>query len=163
MLCRVYTCWMPARRSSHIWSRPICFSPWGFWVLFDDIVEPLVLSSTLPTFPAPVSVLPPGSSPQMISVLARCTLRARSPSGSCGGASESWSSAVRRDAVPLCTPGWRCLPLLSLNTLVTRWPEKEMKVKTKNIFTSDLWQQGGPKTGEPRIKKINQKNFTVLC
>lgn len=37
MLCRVYTCWMPARRSSQIWSRPICFSPWGFWVRFDDI------------------------------------------------------------------------------------------------------------------------------
>lgn len=39
MLCLVYTCWIPALRSSQIWSRPICFSPWGFWLLFDDIVS----------------------------------------------------------------------------------------------------------------------------
>lgn len=39
MLCRVYTCWMPARRSSHIWSSPICFSPWGFWPRLDDMMK----------------------------------------------------------------------------------------------------------------------------
>lgn len=70
MLCRVYTCWMPARRSSHIWSRPICFSPCGFWVLFDDIVvEPSVLSAPYqcPPFPAPASVCssPCASSPSL--------------------------------------------------------------------------------------------------
>lgn len=48
MLCRVYTCWIPARRSSHIWSRPMGLSPCGFWVRFDDIVEPAAVSSPAP-------------------------------------------------------------------------------------------------------------------
>lgn len=47
ILCLVYTCWIPALRSSHIWSRPICFSPWGFWLLFDDIVSNILKSSSV--------------------------------------------------------------------------------------------------------------------
>lgn len=46
ILCLVYTCWIPALRSSQIWSRPICFSPWGFWLLFDDIVSNILKSSS---------------------------------------------------------------------------------------------------------------------
>lgn len=46
MLCRVYTCWMPALRSSQIWSRPICFRPWGFWLRVDDIVRDVLKSSS---------------------------------------------------------------------------------------------------------------------
>ena len=42
----VYTCWIPALRSSQIWSRPICFSPWGFWLLLDDIVSDILKSSS---------------------------------------------------------------------------------------------------------------------
>uniref|UniRef100_A0A0E9S8T4 Uncharacterized protein n=1 Tax=Anguilla anguilla TaxID=7936 RepID=A0A0E9S8T4_ANGAN len=45
MLCLVYTCCIPARRSSQIWSSPICFGPCGFWLLLDDIFSS-------PAFPA---------------------------------------------------------------------------------------------------------------
>lgn len=138
MLCRVYTCWMPARRSSHIWSRPICLSPWGFWVLFDDIVEPLVLSSPYRTMSSPSCSgerWPPGSSPRLISVLTRSVLRVRSPSGSGSSASGSRSSVVRWDAVPLCTPGWRCLPLLQLKDLALLTGDlQRKKVKKKKTF-----------------------------
>lgn len=132
MLCRVYTCWIPARRSSHIWSRPICFSPWGFWVLFDDIVEPLVLSSpyrTMPSLSCSGERSPPGSSPRLIFGLTRSALRVCSPSGSSSSTSGSWLSVVRQDAVPLYTLGWRSRPLLHLkaSALLTRWPAEEMK------------------------------------
>ena len=46
MLCLVYTCWMPALRSSQIWSRPICLSPWGFWLRLDDMVSNILKSSS---------------------------------------------------------------------------------------------------------------------
>ncbi len=50
MLWRVYTCWIPARRSSQIWSSPICFRPWGVWVRLDVILSALTLLLTFDWF-----------------------------------------------------------------------------------------------------------------
>ena len=46
MLCLVYTCWMPALRSSQIWSRPIYFSQCGLWLRLDDMVSEILKSSS---------------------------------------------------------------------------------------------------------------------
>lgn len=158
MLCRVYTCWMPARRSSHIWSRPICLSPWGFCALFDDMVggpSCPFLPSPLPSINAHPFPIRRASDPRLLSSVDRC------PGWLCS--QSVWSIWRQRrcfleagcqlwdkDAVPLCTPGWRCLPHLHLKALalLTRWPMWEtaeqytVKLSNKLHDSIQTWRDG---------------------